>query len=296
MTIAAAGEAARTWLFAPADRPERCRKAARSGADQVIWDLEDGVAAAHKETARTALRTLLAECAKGEGTPWVRIGSPRSADGRSDLALLTAHRALGRIVVPKADARAVAELATATCRGEWLLIIESGRGLWDLAQGRLRVPADVEARLAFGALDYALDLGIEAGAGEDELLHARSEIVWLSRVMNLPRPIDSVHPGFRDPEAVAEAARRACRIGFGGKLAIHPAQLAPIESAFTPSAGTVAWARRVLAAAGSGRGAVATDGAMVDRPVVERARAILAAAGGGAAPPDDAARGSHEHA
>lgn len=277
----AAPERVRTWLFAPADAPERCRKALASRADQVIWDLEDAVAPTAKARARAALGGLLAGAAGAARAPWVRIGSPLEEAGLEDLALLEAHGALGRLVLPKAEARSVAALARVRAEGRWLLIVESARGLWDLAAGRLAVPAAVEARLAFGGLDYALDVGIGPEGGEDALLHARSQIVWLSRVLGLGAPIDTVYPSFTDAAGLAESARRAYGLGFAGKLAIHPAQLDAIEGAFTPAAATVAWARRVVAAAAGGAGALSVDGAMVDRPVVERARAVLAAAGDG---------------
>ncbi len=288
---AAPAGAVRTWLFAPADQPARCLKALASDADQVIWDLEDGVAQGRKDAARAALAELLQ--ARGATAvrrhPWVRVRSPLGADGRADLALLRQLGALERLVVPKADGPSLHALGAAVRTGRWLLLIESARGLWDLARGRMAIPPGVEARLAFGALDYALDLGIDAGGDEPELLHARSQIVWMSRVLGLALPIDSVDPAIGGAERLAEAARRARRLGFAGKMAIHPAQLGPIAAAFAPDEATVAWARRVLAAAVEGEGATRVDDAMVDRPVVERARAVLAALGEGAGPAPAAA-------
>jgi citrate lyase beta subunit len=181
-------------------------------------------------------------------------------------------------VLPKADQRSVRQLAAVTATGRWLLIVESARGLWELTQGALRAPPAVEARLAFGALDYALDLGIAAEAGGEALLHAEGQIVWMSRVLGLPGPIAAVYPRFTDPDGLVAAARRAYALGYAGQLAIHPAQIGPIAAAFAPAEATLAWARRVLAAAALGPGALAVDGALVDRPVIERARAVLAAA------------------
>lgn len=279
--VSAGTEAARTWLFAPADRPERCQKALASAADQVIWDLEDGVAPAAGERARLALADLLRAIAPGGRRPWVRVHRPDTAEGREDLARLRALGALERLVVAKADAASVRALARESARGEWLLLVESARGLWDLVQGRLPLPPAVRVRLAFGALDYALDLGLAPAPDELELLEARSQVVRTSRVLGLPAPIDAVHPSFTDPVALARAARRSARLGFAGRLCIHPAQLEIVAEAFRPEPETVAWARRVLALAradGAG-GAVALDGEMVDRPVVERARQVLIAAG-----------------
>lgn len=265
----------RSWLFAPADNPRHCAKALSSPADQVIWDLEDAVASGRKEVAREALAPLLSSAADSARPPWVRIQSPLTDGGGADLAFLRERGALGRLVIPKADATALARVASVTTSGEWLILIEGARGLWDLSHGRLALPDGVRARLAFGALDYALDLSLEPTAGEPELLHARSQIVWISRALGLGRPIDSVDPDFTNPGSVEDASRRSRALGFGGKLAIHPAQLAPIHAAFRPSPDAVDWARRVAAAVADGAGVAQVDGAMVDRPLIEQARAIL---------------------
>lgn len=280
MTGRGAVGGARSWLFAPADHPHRCEKALAYGADQVIWDLEDAVAPADKEAARRSLGQLLAKPDASSHRAWIRIESPLSDGGEADLALLAERGALARLVVPKADAASVRRLGQRVSEGHWLLIMESARGLWDLSRGRLAPPPGVSVRLAFGALDYALDLGIDpTPTAEAELLHARSEIVYLSRAQGYPPPVDSVHPGFADPHATEMAARSGRAMGFAGKLAIHPAQIAPIHAAFGADAERVSWARRVMAAVASGAGAVQVDGAMVDRPVIERARAVLCALG-----------------
>lgn len=272
----------RSWLFAPADNPHRCEKALASAADQVIWDLEDAVAPAHKEAARLSLGRLLVRRDGALPRAWIRINSPLSEWGEADLGFLSERGALGRLVVPKADAASIDRLGGRVREGHWLLVLESARGLWDLARGLLRSPPGVSVRLAFGALDYALDLGIEpTGGAQAELLHARSEIVYLSRAQGYAPPVDSVHPGLADPKAVEMSARSGRAMGFAGKLAIHPAQIAPIHDAFAPDAERVAWARRVMAAVALGAGTVQVDGAMVDRPVIEQARRVLSASGEG---------------
>jgi citrate lyase subunit beta/citryl-CoA lyase len=109
-------------------------------------------------------------------------------------------------------------------------------------------------------------------------LYFRSQLVFVSRVAGISAPVDGVTPRFDTPDAVTADATRAKRFGFGGKLCIHPKQVAWVQACFAPSAEDVAWARRVVAATRTGDGAAAVDGEMVDRPVLERAESILASA------------------
>jgi citrate lyase subunit beta/citryl-CoA lyase len=151
-----------------------------------------------------------------------------------------------------------------------IVLIESARGL---AQLDRILAAPGVGGAAFGSLDYALDLSC---AHEwDALLHARSELVFRCRLASLPPPLDGVTTQLDDAALIEADALRAKAIGFGGKLAIHPKQIAPIHSAFMPDARALAWAHKVLEAASSGA-AVQVDGAMVDAPLIERARRLLA--------------------
>jgi len=180
-------------------------------------------------------------------------------------------------VLPKAEevtalrriAAALAPLAEATI----VPLVETARGVWRAR--RLAAAPRVE-RLAFGALDLSLDLGAAPGADERELLLARSQVVLASRVAGAGPPIDGITAQIDDAEALNAAVETARRLGFGGKLAIHPRQVAAINAGFAPAPDEVEWARRVVAAFDAdGSGVVRVDGAMIDRPIVERARRIL---------------------
>lgn len=154
-----------------------------------------------------------------------------------------------------------------------LALIETGRGMANahaISQG-------ATGRLVFGTIDFQLDLGID---GDDmELLHFRSMLVLASRCAGLPPPCDGVTASIGDDIALATDTRRSQRFGFGAKLCIHPRQISLVNRAVTPNADVCAWATRVLAAAATAGGsAIALDGKMVDRPVVERAQRILDAA------------------
>jgi citrate lyase subunit beta/citryl-CoA lyase len=131
-------------------------------------------------------------------------------------------------------------------------------------------------RLAFGALDFAADITASPDAITGQV--ARAEVVIASRAAGLPAPLESPSTELDAPDRVEATTRAAAALGFGGRLCIHPRQLAAVRAGFGPTEAEVGWARRVIAAAGEG--AARVDGQMVDRPVVEHARRILGAAGG----------------
>jgi citrate lyase subunit beta/citryl-CoA lyase len=267
--------AARSWLFVPATRPDRFASAAASGADRVIVDLEDAVAPDAKEEARRGL----ARAPLPAGVPlYVRVNGCGTEWFEADLALAAALPIAG-ILLPKADDREhVARAAAALADPQRVVpIVESALGLWnvlEVARGR-RVE-----RLAFGALDLQLETGMRDEG--DAQSYARSRVVIASKVAGLAPPIDSVSPAIDDDARLALDAERSVRFGFAGKLCIHPRQLAATNRAFQPSAEEVEWARALLAAAAArpagDRGAFSFRGAMVDRPVLERARQILSLA------------------
>lgn len=260
----------RSYLFVPADRPERFHKALGAGTDAVIVDLEDAVAPQAKAQARDRLATWLGSA--GAAPVLVRINAPQTAWFDDDLRLC-AHPAVQGIVVPKAeDADLLRRVAAATPGTAVLPLIETAAGFDAL---RPVAGARGVTRLMFGSIDFQADLGIEGD--NDALLFFRSQIVLASRLAGLDTPVDGVTTALDDDAAVARDTARARRLGFGAKLCIHPRQVAAVNLGFTPSAAEVDWAARVLAAAqASGGAAVAVDGKMVDAPVLLRARRLLA--------------------
>lgn len=261
---------ARTLLFVPGTHPARFDKAVASGADLVVIDLEDAVPEADKVSAREATADWL----RRGGRAAVRVNGVASAHLADDVAALTGLPGLLAVVVPMADSpEALAALHERLGPDvEVVALVETAAGLIravDLAQ----VPGVV--RLAFGHLDFAVD--IDADTGEDAMLMARSTLVVASRAAGLPGPVDGVTTVLDEPEAAREDAVRARRLGLTGKLCIHPRQVASVNAAMSPSDEEVAWARRVVA--GSAEGAARLDGHMVDAPVVARARTILSRVG-----------------
>lgn len=253
-------------LFVPGDRPERFDKAADSGADAVVLDLEDAVAPAKRAIARLAV----ASHGIDKVPVIVRINAASSEDFLADLtALRESH--VDALMLAKAETAADVGLIHDLLGRQIPIIplVETAAAFNDLA-GLLRAPGVVQA--AFGSLDLALDLGCQP----DWLALAwcRGALVLQSRLAGLSAPLDGVCTAIDDPGQVSQDARLACDLGFGGKLLIHPRQVAPVREAFLPDDEALRWARAVVAGIGSGA-AVKVEGAMVDRPLIERAQRIL---------------------
>lgn len=255
-----------SYLFVPGSRPERFDKALAAGADVVIIDLEDAVAIVDKDSARAAVAGWLS----ADKSICLRINSPESRWFEADLALC-AHPGVAAVMLPKATTVAeIGQLRQVGAR-RVLPLIESAQGFVNLAA---LAAAEGVDRLAFGSIDFSVDLGIE---GDDrELDYFRSQLVLASRVAGIAPPIDGVTTAIGDAVVLASDTLRGKRFGFGAKLCIHPAQLAVVHASYLPQAAEVAWAERVLAAATSSQGAaVAVDGKMVDRPVILKAERLL---------------------
>lgn len=253
----------RAPLFVPATRPERFAKAAISGADAVILDLEDAVAADAKDAARAALSKDFT------GLPvLVRVNAHGTPFHSADIAAV-ARLLPAAVLLPKAETvDAVASVVGGLPGVAVIAIIESALGL---ANARKIASAPGVVRLAFGSLDYCVDLGCTHL--REVLLPVRAELVLASRLAGIAAPIDGVTAQMNDLGVVFDDALHAHHLGMTGKLCIHPRQIEEVMRAFAPSEDEIAWARRVLA---SGDGAASVDGAMVDEPVRLRARAILA--------------------
>jgi citrate lyase subunit beta / citryl-CoA lyase len=262
----------RSYLFVPANRIDRVAKAHAVGPHGVIVDLEDAVPLSEKVTARDAAARALPP----QAPVFVRVNAPETEWFEDDLALCAAIGARG-VLIPKAERvehlrHAASRLPTRTAL---LPLIETARGF--AAAGAL-CEAPHAQRLVFGSIDFQLDLGI-TGEGE-ELLHFRSGLVLASRLAGVQPPVDGVTVEINDEEQVRADTMRGRRLGFGGKLCIHPKQVAAVNACFRPTAAEIEWAQRIVdAAAAAQGGAVQVDGKMVDRPVILKAEEILAEAG-----------------
>jgi citrate lyase beta subunit len=255
----------RSLLFAPGSDERVLRKAMASEADAAIADLEDAVSPAMKSTARdTVVRVR---------PPIVRVNAVDTPWFADDALAMKTLRPQA-IVLPKASPAAVAEVEPLGL--PVIAIVETAVGL-RLAYEIATQPC-VEA-LMLGAVDLATELGLERLEDEAELLFARAKLVMDSRAAGIRRPVDAVYVDIRDTEGLKRSAVRGRSLGFGAKACVHPAQIPIVNATFGPRTEDLEWARRVVAAydegLASGRGVVASDGEMIDLPVVERARSML---------------------
>lgn len=283
----------RTFLFAPGDHERRAGKALTLPADAVILDLEDAVAISAKVAARDHVRAMLERPRAGRA--FIRVNAFDTEFCFGDIQSVIGPQ-LDGIVLPKLEAAAqlvaVDWMISAIERAqslpdraiEVMPIIETARGMADLGElaacaatlgGRVR-------RLAFGAGDYTLDLGMSWGLAETELEAARAQMVIQSRAAGLEAPVDTVWIELREAEAFAASCRRGVALGFQGKLCIHPDQIPVANAAFSPTEAEVARARAIAAAfkeaEEKGLASIQVDGRFVDYPIVERALRVLALA------------------
>jgi len=258
---------ARSYLFVPANRPERFAKACAAGADAVIIDLEDAVPPLEKAAARDHLAHWLSPA----NPVVIRINGAQSDWFANDVALCAMPGVAG-IMLPKAET--VDEINIISCASAQkpvLPLIETALGM---RHAELLAGAPHVQRLVFGTVDFQFELGLE-GDGE-ELLFYRSQLVLASRLAGIQAPVDGVTTDIDNHAALLDATVYARRLGFGAKLCIHPRQLAPVHAGFAPTEAQLDWSRRVVQAAHQADGAaIAVDGKMVDRPVILKAQQML---------------------
>jgi citrate lyase subunit beta / citryl-CoA lyase len=284
----------RSFLFAPGNVARRVEKALTLEADAVIVDLEDSVALAEKAATRKSVAAALERPRRSRG--YVRVNAPSTPFCYGDLYEVLHSRVEG-VVLPKVESAADLHAI------DWLMWnLERERGIpegsidlmpqIETAAGLHRIDRVLQARslrpykgqwrvkrIAFGAADYAHELGLTVGPEEAELAEARARVVLASRAAGLEGPIDSPWFHFKDADGFAHALERSRRGGFQGRLCVHPDQVAPVNAAYLPSDAELAHAERIVAAfrqaEARGEAAVQVDGEMVDYPVAYRAQALL---------------------
>lgn len=277
----------RSWLFVPGNRPRMIQKAPSLGADVIVYDLEDALPSAEKETGYRLVAEAL-EAPPGRSLRYVRVQAalePGLEDARAVL-----RPGLDGLVLPKVSGvahlqRMDAALGALEARAGMepgcvriLAMIESARGL--LAAPAIAAACPRMVGLFFGAEDFTLDLGVFASdeEGPDEMLYARSAVAVAAASRGLVA-VDRIVPEFQTLEPLAADAKRARRLGFGGKGVIHPRQIACVHQAFAPSDKQIQQARAVIdrfeQAHREGVGTLQVDGKMVDWPIVEKAKGLL---------------------
>jgi len=267
----------RSLLFVPGVRPDRFGKAEASGADAVVFDLEDSVEAARKNEGRRAIGVFVSTPAARRPTRVIRINGAGTRYFDDDLAWLQTIGGFDAVMLPKAEsARAIERAARVAPGGTVIPLIETARAVLD-ALAILGAAAKIPA-VVFGGEDLTAQLGIARTIDGEELLLARSHVVLAAAAVKAD-PIDGIVASIGDTEALRADARRGRALGFRGKLAIHPTQVPIINEVFGPTAEEIADAQRIVdaydAAAARGEGVLRLGDEMIDMPVVARARRIL---------------------
>ena len=280
----------RNPIFVPGNRRSMLEKATGFATDAVVADLEDSVPMAEKPAARDLVADMIPALAKSGQRVIVRVNSlDTGLTGDEILAVVQPDVfaiSVGKITSPDdiSEYSGLLDAAEANAglpAGQTHLIpwIETAAGVlhaYDIARASKRVVA-----ITFGAEDYTRDVGIRRTASGEEVLFPRSLVALAAHAAGVT-PLDTPYVNFRDSTGLESDIAGAARLGYKGKFAIHPAQLEPIRRLFGPQPDEIEYARRVIAAwdaaSADGRGSLDLDGAMVDVPVVERARNTLAEA------------------
>ena len=269
----------RSLLFVPAVRPDRYPKALATGADAVCIDLEDGVSFAAKDEARDKALALFAGREPVRAEVSLRINDPKTDLGQRDLeAVRQSGIRPDALMLPKCDGpgeiRNVARALGALSGLPLIVMVETARGV--AAAEAIAAATPTVSAVFFGAIDFAADVGCEVGW--DAALYARSRVVVAAAVAGVGA-LDSPFMDVPALDGLAAESRRTRGLGFSGKSAIHPTQVAVIQAAFSPAVEEVAWARRIVEAYDRNRGGVLlVDGKLIERPVIASARRTLAVA------------------
>jgi len=277
----------RSLLFMPGDDLRKIEKGPALGADSLVIDLEDGVAMNRKQAARDVTREALRRVVFGRTERLVRLNAPETGLTEEDLRQTVESRPDGYVLPKVESAGAVQALSRKLAEIEhqrgWkdgsirlLAVVETARGIMQLqsiAESDPRLDA-----LAFGAEDLAGDIGATRTRDGWEVFYARSAVV-IAAAANGLQAIDMIFTDLQDVDGLRVEAQRALQMGFAGKMAVHPRQVAIVNDVFMPSEEAAARAEALLRAfeehQASGTGVFAFEGRMVDMPVVRAARRLL---------------------
>jgi len=279
----------RSMLFAPANDLRKVGKALMLNVDGTVLDLEDAVALSEKTNARNALKEALSLPRRGD--VFIRVNSVQTEFILSDLLAAVTEGVKGLVVAKSESAEEIRQV-------DWLIgKIEKERGL---TEGSMEIIPFIESanaivnafsiasssprvsRMFFGGVDYVLDIGTTFSKGGTELFYARSQLVVASRAAGIEPPIDTVYPDFKDIGGLVADAKAVRQMGFQGKLAIHPGQIEPLNEVFTPTPEEISWAEKIVAVfdeeEAKGQAVFQVDGKMIEYPIANRARRIIALA------------------
>ena len=263
-----------SWLFVPATRIDRVTKAFASDADAVIVDLEDAVDAADKVQARKDLQVYYDS---EEYQPiWLRINQAGSTDFEEDLKVCQQMPNLAGLILPKAEQAADIEQLHKATGLPIIALIETVLGLYHI--DRLAKATGL-LTFSYGFLDLCNDLQVQVGTAAADIIanQIRYQLLLTSKVHNLLAPIDTVYTDFNDEKGLRQRVQLWSQMGMSGMLCIHPKQVAVVQQSLQPTDADIDFAKRVVEEyEQSGQAVFKIDGNMVDAPVIERCRQLLA--------------------
>ncbi|MFZ3580222.1 HpcH/HpaI aldolase/citrate lyase family protein [Virgibacillus sp. DJP39] len=267
-----------TYLFVPGNQHDLIGKAIRSEADAVIIDLEDSVALSEKKNARDCLENYLEQNKMASKSIYIRVNEIKSKYWEKDVELVAKYPSLG-VMLPKTESAEDIHILNKRLSTEQKVIplIETAKGVmfsYEIANSSQNI-----IRLAFGAVDYSLELGISITKNEHELIYPRSSLVLASRVAGIESPIDTVFVNIDDSEGLMEETKISIQLGFFAKLCIHPKQVSLINKLFLPTENEIQWAEQIVAAfeeaERQGKAAIKLNGKMIDYPVYKQALSTM---------------------
>jgi citrate lyase subunit beta / citryl-CoA lyase len=282
----------RSFLFAPGNRPRMVQKVITFGADAIILDLEDAVPIAQKAATRSAIKAALMSYPQDRSCKtYVRVNSLDTGLTADDVRGIVCP-ALDGIILPKVEAAeelgegnaimglVEKELGLAEGHLDLIPIIETAKGF--LNAQAIAAAGTRARRLAFGAGDFTFDLGVNWFGDCPAIMLPRMLLPIISRAAGLEPPFDTVYQDIRDLEGLRQETATAKALGFQGKMCIYPAQVAVVNDVFSPTETEIAYARKVIeafrVAEAQGHASCTVDGKMIDYPLAERAKRVLAVA------------------
>jgi citrate lyase beta subunit len=270
----------------PGDDWKKIAKSLTLGVDCICMDMEDGVALNRKAEARVTIAKALRELDFGKSEKLARINSVGSGFEKNDIEAVLPHRPAG-IVIPKVESLEQIRwgsgvIESAELKYGWplnsirmLVGVETPKGILNLKEIASHPRLD---GIIFGGEDFAASIGARRTREATELLYARQAVVTTCAAFGL-QAIDIVSIDFKDLDALRVESEFGAQLGYSGKQVIHPAQVEPVQRAFTPGEEAIAHARRIVeayeASLKEGKGAFALDGRMIDMPLVKNARKVL---------------------
>lgn len=269
----------RSLMFTPGTNKERLLKSVSSEADALLWDLEDAVHPDEKAAARTVIKEALDELEDKPAKPIFLRVNQYGTEWYAEDVKLARHENVNGIMLPKAEsAQQVKETWEGMgASGELIVLVETALGiirLEDIFSGNV-------TGVAFGAIDYAVDVDLTLTEAGLEAIYARSRIVTYAKAAGIQGIYDTVFPDVHNDESLRKRAASARALGFNGQMSIHPKQLPIMHEVYSPAREDIDWAVKVLHHAeheAKGQGVFMLEGKMVDRPIIEKAKQIYSTA------------------